>query len=105
MTGIKAAFAVAVAISGMACLCFLAVPMRKLPSHAKGEAPMAMAWPLTKERGQADPTRYYQTSRLFPPHIAVKELNRNWGHGCPLGCVLMMAVQVAAIFNSFRIWC
>ncbi|KAK5053799.1 hypothetical protein LTR84_001761 [Exophiala bonariae] len=42
MIGIKAAFAVAVAFCGMAFLCSLAIPMRKLPSHAPGEAPMAM---------------------------------------------------------------
>ncbi|KAJ9616611.1 hypothetical protein H2200_000330 [Cladophialophora chaetospira] len=43
MVGIKAAFAVAVAFSGTAFLCSLAVPIRKLPSHEPGEAPMAMA--------------------------------------------------------------
>lgn len=42
MIGIKAAFAVAVAFCGMAFLCSLAIPMKKLPSHAPGEAPMAM---------------------------------------------------------------
>ena len=42
MVGIKAAFAVAVAFSGTACLCSLAVPVRKLPSHVSGDAPMAM---------------------------------------------------------------
>jgi hypothetical protein len=43
MVGLKAAFAVAIAFSGAAFLCSLAVPMKKLPSHAPGEAPMAMA--------------------------------------------------------------
>lgn len=42
MVGLKAAFAVAVAFSGVAFLCSLAIPMKKLPSHAPGEAPMAM---------------------------------------------------------------
>lgn len=42
MIGIKAAFAVAVAFCGMAFLCSLAIPMKKLPSHAPGEAAMAM---------------------------------------------------------------
>ena len=38
MVGLKAAFAVAVAFSGVAFLCTLAIPMKKLPSHE----PMAM---------------------------------------------------------------
>lgn len=42
MVGLKAAFAIAVAFSGIAFLCSLAIPTRKLPSHTKGEAPMAM---------------------------------------------------------------
>jgi hypothetical protein len=42
MVGLKAAFAVAVALCGVASLCTLAIPMRKLPSHAPGEAPVAM---------------------------------------------------------------
>lgn len=43
MTGIKAAFAVSVGFCGAAFLFSLAIPMKKLPSHAPGEAPMAMA--------------------------------------------------------------
>jgi MFS transporter, DHA2 family, glioxin efflux transporter len=43
MTGLKAAFAVAVAFSGAAFLCSLAVPMRKLPSHELAETPVAVA--------------------------------------------------------------
>jgi hypothetical protein len=42
MVGLKAAFAVAVAFSGVAFLCSLTIPMKKLPSHAPGETPMAM---------------------------------------------------------------
>jgi hypothetical protein len=42
MAGLKAAFAVAVAFSGAAFLCSLAIPMKKLPSHAPDEALMAM---------------------------------------------------------------
>lgn len=42
MVGLKAAFAVALTFSGVAFLCSLAIPMRRLPSHAPGEAPMAM---------------------------------------------------------------
>ena len=42
MVGIKAAFAVAVAFSGAACLCSLAVPWSKLPTHAPGEAATAV---------------------------------------------------------------
>ncbi|RFU35724.1 hypothetical protein B7463_g572, partial [Scytalidium lignicola] len=42
MVGLKAAFAVAVAFSGVAFLCSLAIPTQKLPSHAPGEASMAM---------------------------------------------------------------
>jgi MFS transporter, DHA2 family, glioxin efflux transporter len=41
MIGIKAAFAVAIAFSGTAFLCSLAIPMKKL-SHEAGKAPMAM---------------------------------------------------------------
>lgn len=43
MVGIKAAFAVAIAFSGVAFLCSLTIPMRKLPTHEPGQAPMAMA--------------------------------------------------------------
>ena len=42
MVGLKAAFAVALAFCGVAFLCSLAIPMQKLPSHASGEAPIAM---------------------------------------------------------------
>lgn len=42
MVGIKAAFAVSVAFSGLAFLSTLAIPIKKLPTHAPGEAPMAM---------------------------------------------------------------
>lgn len=42
MAALKAAFAVAVAFSGLAFLCSLAIPMKKLPSHTQGDAPMAM---------------------------------------------------------------
>ncbi|CAO2649651.1 Nn.00g070360.m01.CDS01 [Neocucurbitaria sp. VM-36] len=43
MVGLKAAFAVAIAFCGVAFLCSLAIPMRKLPSHEPGaDAPMAM---------------------------------------------------------------
>ncbi|KIW61815.1 hypothetical protein PV05_01895 [Exophiala xenobiotica] len=42
MVGLKAAFAVAVAFSGVAFLCSLAIPMKRLPSHTPDEAPMAM---------------------------------------------------------------
>ena len=42
MAGLKAAFAVAVAFSGVAFLCSLAIPMKKLPTHAPDEALMAM---------------------------------------------------------------
>jgi hypothetical protein len=42
MVGLKAAFAVAIAFSSVAFLCSLAIPMKRLPSHAPGEAPMAM---------------------------------------------------------------
>jgi MFS transporter, DHA2 family, glioxin efflux transporter len=40
MVGLKAAFAVTVSFSGIAFLSSLAIPTRKLPSHAPGEAPM-----------------------------------------------------------------
>jgi MFS transporter, DHA2 family, glioxin efflux transporter len=40
MVGLKAAFAVALAFSGAAFLCSLAIPMRKLPSHASSDASM-----------------------------------------------------------------
>lgn len=42
MVGLKAAFAVAIAFSGAAFLCSLAIPMKRLPTHAPDEAPMAM---------------------------------------------------------------
>ena len=42
MTGIKAAFAVAVAFSGVAFLWTLAMPLRKLPGHGAGGAPPTM---------------------------------------------------------------
>jgi len=42
MVGIKAAFAVAIGFAGIAFLSTFAVPMRKLPSHASGGAPMAI---------------------------------------------------------------
>ena len=42
MTGIKAAFAVAVAFSGVAFLCTLAMPLRKLPGHGADEPPQKM---------------------------------------------------------------
>lgn len=42
MVGLKAAFAVSIAFSGAAFLCTLAIPMRKLPTHEPGEAPMSM---------------------------------------------------------------
>ena len=42
MVGLKAAFAVALAFCGVAFLCSLAISMQKLPSHAIGEAAMAM---------------------------------------------------------------
>ncbi|RMZ86472.1 hypothetical protein DV736_g6302, partial [Chaetothyriales sp. CBS 134916] len=42
MVGLKAAFAVAVAFSGVAFLCSLAIPMEKLPSHAPDKASMVM---------------------------------------------------------------
>lgn len=40
MVGIKAAFAVAVAFSGAACLCSLAVPMGKIATHAPSDDTM-----------------------------------------------------------------
>jgi hypothetical protein len=42
MAGLKAAFAVAVAFSGVAFLCSLAIPIKKLPTHAPDEVLMAM---------------------------------------------------------------
>lgn len=42
MVGIKAAFAVSVAFSGVAFLSTLAIPTRRLPTHAPDKAPMAM---------------------------------------------------------------
>jgi len=41
MEGLKAAFAVAIAFSGVAWLCTLAVPWEKLPSHGKEGAAVA----------------------------------------------------------------
>lgn len=45
MVGLKAAFAVAIAFSGVAFLVSLTIPMRKLPTHTTGEgsAPAMMA--------------------------------------------------------------
>jgi hypothetical protein len=43
MVGLKAAFVVAVAFSGLAVLCSLAIPMKKLPTHVPGDVPMAMS--------------------------------------------------------------
>ncbi|KAK5460830.1 hypothetical protein LTS15_002893 [Exophiala xenobiotica] len=43
MVGLKAAFAVAVAFSGIAFCCSLAIPTKRLPSHTPDEAPMVMA--------------------------------------------------------------
>ncbi|KAK4691717.1 MFS transporter, DHA2 family, glioxin efflux transporter, partial [Lecanoromycetidae sp. Uapishka_2] len=43
MVGIKAAFAVSVAFSGVAFVSTLTIPTKKLPTHAPGEAPMAIA--------------------------------------------------------------
>ena len=42
MVGLKAAFAVAVAFCGVAFLFSLAIPMKKLQTHATDEAPLAM---------------------------------------------------------------
>jgi MFS transporter, DHA2 family, glioxin efflux transporter len=42
MFGIKAAFAVAVAFCGIAFLCSVAIPVKKLPSHATKDAGAAM---------------------------------------------------------------
>ncbi|KAL9040170.1 MAG: hypothetical protein Q9214_004593 [Letrouitia sp. 1 TL-2023] len=42
MVGIKAAFAVSVAFSGVAFLSTLAIPIKKLPTHEPGETPVAM---------------------------------------------------------------
>ena len=41
MVGLKATFAVALAFCGVAFLCSLAIPMKKLPTHASGEAVVA----------------------------------------------------------------
>ncbi|KAH8878705.1 putative efflux pump antibiotic resistance protein [Thozetella sp. PMI_491] len=43
MVGLKAAFAVAVAFSGFAFLSSFTIPMKKLPTHEPGQAPMMMA--------------------------------------------------------------
>lgn len=43
MVGLKAAFAVAVAFSGVACLTTFLIPMRKMPTHEGGEGGMVMA--------------------------------------------------------------
>ncbi|ORX94423.1 putative efflux pump antibiotic resistance protein [Clohesyomyces aquaticus] len=40
MSGLKAAFAVAIAFCGVSFLCSLTVPMGKLPTHVKGEPPV-----------------------------------------------------------------
>ena len=42
MLGIKAAFAVGLAFCGISFLLSFAVPMRKLPTHAPGDASVAM---------------------------------------------------------------
>ncbi len=42
MQGIKGALAVAVAFAGLAFLCSLAIPTKKLPTHAGGEIPMVI---------------------------------------------------------------
>ena len=42
MVGIKAAFAVSLAFSGVAFLSTLAIPFQRLPTHAPGKAPAAM---------------------------------------------------------------
>ncbi|KAF2790137.1 MFS general substrate transporter [Melanomma pulvis-pyrius CBS 109.77] len=42
MVGLKAAFAVAVAFSGVAFLCSLTIPLKKLPSHEPNETPMVL---------------------------------------------------------------
>lgn len=39
MVGIKAAFAVAIAFSGVAFLCSLCIPLEKLPTHNTNETP------------------------------------------------------------------
>jgi hypothetical protein len=43
MIGLKAAFAVALAFCGVACLLSLLIPMKKLSTHEPGEGPMMMA--------------------------------------------------------------
>lgn len=43
MVGLKAAFAVAVAFSGLAFLSSLAIPLKRLPSHEPGDTPLAIA--------------------------------------------------------------
>lgn len=43
MLGIKGLFAVSLAFAGAACLCTLAIPMRKLPTHGVDGATMGMA--------------------------------------------------------------
>lgn len=42
MDGLKAAFAVSLAFCGIAFLCTLAIPLRKLPTHTSNEASMAL---------------------------------------------------------------
>jgi hypothetical protein len=42
MIGLRAAFAVAIAFSGVAFLCSFAIPKGKLPSHTLDQDPMAM---------------------------------------------------------------
>lgn len=43
LLGIKGSVAVSLAFAGVACLCTLAVPMRKLPTHGVDGATMGMA--------------------------------------------------------------
>lgn len=43
MVGLKAAFAVAVAFAGVACLSSVLIPFRKMPTHEGAEGGMAMA--------------------------------------------------------------
>jgi hypothetical protein len=42
MVGIKAAFAVALAFSGVTFVCTLTIPMKRLPSHASSDATMVV---------------------------------------------------------------
>lgn len=42
MVGLKGAFAVAVSFSGVAFLCSLAIPMKRLPTHDPGQASLTL---------------------------------------------------------------